>query len=129
MRHTQIIVTHYGGLDTFQLLEEERPEPEGGEVRVRVLAAGVSLPDLMMCEGVHPETPRVPVTPGWDLVGVVASDRRWRLSNQTRADSGRAADHRCARGGVSRWDSMPAKAEALTLARQPVTLLCSRELR
>jgi NADPH:quinone reductase-like Zn-dependent oxidoreductase len=36
-----------------------------------VLAAGVSLPDLMMREGVHPETPRVPFTPGWDLVGVV----------------------------------------------------------
>jgi NADPH:quinone reductase-like Zn-dependent oxidoreductase len=40
-------------------------------VRVRVLAAGVSLPDLMMREGIHPETPPVPFTPGWDLVGVV----------------------------------------------------------
>jgi NADPH2:quinone reductase len=29
------------------------------------------LPDLMMREGMHPETPRVPFTPGWDLVGVV----------------------------------------------------------
>src|SRR5262249_28108593 len=27
--------------------------------------------DLMMREGIHPETPRVPFTPGWDLVGVV----------------------------------------------------------
>jgi NADPH:quinone reductase-like Zn-dependent oxidoreductase len=36
-----------------------------------VLAAGVSLPDVMMREGVHPETPRLPFTPGWDLVGVV----------------------------------------------------------
>jgi NADPH2:quinone reductase len=36
-----------------------------------VLAAGVSLPDVMMREGIHPETPRVPFTPGWDLVGVV----------------------------------------------------------
>src|SRR5262249_41234859 len=44
---------------------------KGGEVRVRVLAAGVALPDLMMREGVHPETPRVPFTPGWDLVGAV----------------------------------------------------------
>src|SRR5262245_58900643 len=25
----------------------------------------------MMREGIHPETPRVPFTPGWDLVGVV----------------------------------------------------------
>jgi NADPH2:quinone reductase len=36
-----------------------------------VLAAGVSLPDIMAREGVHPETPRLPFTPGWDLVGVV----------------------------------------------------------
>jgi len=38
---------------------------------VRVLAAGVSLPDIMAREGVHPETPLAPFTPGWDLVGVV----------------------------------------------------------
>jgi NADPH2:quinone reductase len=36
-----------------------------------VLAAGVALPDVLAREGVHPETPRVPFTPGWDLVGVV----------------------------------------------------------
>jgi NADPH2:quinone reductase len=71
VKHTRIIVTHYGGPDTLQVLEEECPEPKGGEVRVRVLAAGVSLPDLMMREGVHPETPRLPFTPGWDLIGVV----------------------------------------------------------
>jgi NADPH2:quinone reductase len=53
------------------VLEEERPEPKEGEVRVKVLAAGVSLPDIMAREGIHPETPRVPYTPGWDLVGVV----------------------------------------------------------
>jgi NADPH2:quinone reductase len=29
------------------------------------------LPDLLMREGVHPETPALPFTPGWDLVGVV----------------------------------------------------------
>jgi NADPH2:quinone reductase len=40
-------------------------------VRVKALAAGVSLPDLMMREGIHPETPPLPFTPGWDLVGVV----------------------------------------------------------
>jgi NADPH2:quinone reductase len=71
MRHTRIIVTHYGGPDALRVLEEDCPEPKDGEVRVRVLAAGVSLPDLMAREGIHPETPRVPFTPGWDLVGVV----------------------------------------------------------
>ena len=71
MKHVRIIVTHYGGPDALQVLEEECPEPKHGEVRVRVLAAGVSLPDIMMREGVHPETPPLPFTPGWDLVGVV----------------------------------------------------------
>jgi len=71
MRHTRIVVTRYGGLDALRLVEEECPEPKDGEVRVRVLAAGVSLPDIMAREGVHPETPAVPYTPGWDLVGEV----------------------------------------------------------
>jgi len=68
--HTRIIVTHYGGPDALQSIEEECPEPKAGEVRVRVMAAGVSLPDIMAREGIHPETPRVPFTPGWDVVGV-----------------------------------------------------------
>jgi NADPH2:quinone reductase len=38
---------------------------------VKVLTAGVALPDVMAREGIHPETPPVPFTPGWDLVGVV----------------------------------------------------------
>jgi NADPH2:quinone reductase len=71
VKYTRVVVTHYGGLDALQVLEEECPEPKHGEVRVRVLAAGVSLPDVMMREGVHPETPPLPFTPGWDLVGVV----------------------------------------------------------
>jgi NADPH2:quinone reductase len=71
VRYKRIIVTHYGGPDALQVVEEECPEPKVGEVRVRVQAAGVALPDLLAREGVHPETPRVPFTPGWDLVGVV----------------------------------------------------------
>lgn len=71
MRRTRIIVTHYGGPDALRVVEEECPEPKHGEVRVKVFAAGVSLPDVMMREGIHPETPPVPFTPGWDLVGVV----------------------------------------------------------
>ncbi|MGE5171781.1 MAG: medium chain dehydrogenase/reductase family protein [Rudaea sp.] len=70
MRHTRIVVTRYGGPDALRVVEEECPEPRDGEVRVRVLAAGVSLPDIMAREGIHPETPNVPFTPGWDLVGV-----------------------------------------------------------
>jgi NADPH2:quinone reductase len=71
MKHQRVIVTHYGGPDALRVVEEECPEPRSGEVRVKVLAAGVAMPDVMAREGVHPETPAVPYTPGWDLVGEV----------------------------------------------------------
>jgi threonine dehydrogenase-like Zn-dependent dehydrogenase len=63
VRHTRITVTHYGGPDELQVVEEECPEPKSGEVRVRVLAAAVCLPDLLMREGVHPETTFAPEVP------------------------------------------------------------------
>lgn len=71
MRHTRIVVSRYGGPEELQPVEEDCPDPKPGDVRVKVLAAGVALPDVMAREGIHPETPRVPFTPGWDLVGVV----------------------------------------------------------
>ena len=71
MKHTRVIVTRYGGPDALQVVEEECPEPKNGQVRVRVLSAGVALPDVMMREGIHPETPPLPFTPGWDFVGIV----------------------------------------------------------
>lgn len=60
VKHTRINVTHYGGPDALRMIEEECPDPKTGEVRVRVLAAGVSLPEVMMREGTHPETPPLP---------------------------------------------------------------------
>jgi len=71
VKHTRVVVTRYGGPDALRVVEEECPEPKRGEVRVKVLAAGVSLPDVMMREGIHPETPPLPFTPGWDVVGAV----------------------------------------------------------
>lgn len=70
-RYRRFMIAQYGGPEELQLVEEALPEPKPGEVRVKVLAAGVSLPDIMMREGIHPETPKLPFTPGWDLVGVV----------------------------------------------------------
>jgi NADPH2:quinone reductase len=53
------------------LVEDDLPKPGPGEVRLRMLAAGVSLPDVMMREGIHPEARQPPFTPGWDVVGTV----------------------------------------------------------
>jgi len=71
VKHLRVVVTHYGGPEALELREEDCPEPRKGEVRIRMLAAGVSLPDIMARQGIHPETPAVPYTPGWDVVGEV----------------------------------------------------------
>jgi NADPH:quinone reductase-like Zn-dependent oxidoreductase len=71
MKNRKIVVTSYGGPEVLKLVEEELPPLKVGFVRVRILAAGVSYADLLMREGVHPETPVVPFTPGWDFVGYV----------------------------------------------------------
>ncbi len=71
MLHKRVVVHQYGGPEVITTLEEEIPTPKAGEVRVKVLTAGVSLPDVLAREGVHPETPRLPYTPGWDLVGLI----------------------------------------------------------
>jgi len=46
------------------------PEPERGQVRLRVRACGVCHTDLHLAEG-EIETPRLPVVPGHQVVGVV----------------------------------------------------------
>jgi NADPH:quinone reductase len=71
MRYKRVVVTRYGGPEVITTTEEDIPTPKAGEVRIKVSAAGVGLPDVLAREGVHPETPHVPYTPGWDLVGAV----------------------------------------------------------
>jgi NADPH:quinone reductase-like Zn-dependent oxidoreductase len=56
----------------LQVVEDDRPEPGAGEVRVKVLAAGVSAYDVMIRRlSVIPGAPQVPFTLGTDVVGVV----------------------------------------------------------
>jgi NADPH2:quinone reductase len=50
---------------------EPLPEPGPGEVRVRVVAAGVGYPDVLIREGTYPGGPKPPFTPGYEFVGTV----------------------------------------------------------
>jgi NADPH:quinone reductase-like Zn-dependent oxidoreductase len=47
------------------------PEPGPGQVRVRVLAAGVGYADVMAQHGGYPLAPKIPFTPGYDFAGIV----------------------------------------------------------
>jgi NADPH:quinone reductase-like Zn-dependent oxidoreductase len=55
MRHTRIIVTHYGGPDALQVVEETCPEPKDGEVRVRLFRQDlIALLDLLQQQKIKP---------------------------------------------------------------------------
>jgi len=70
-KYHRAVVTRHGGPDVLQVVEEDLPEPGAGEVRVQILAAGISAYDLMQRRsGSLPGTPSVPYTPGEDIVGV-----------------------------------------------------------
>ncbi len=59
--------------DVIVLGEADIPEPNPDEVRIRVDAAAIGLPDVFMCRGIYPFKPELPFTPGQEVVGVVTA--------------------------------------------------------
>lgn len=70
-KHHRIVVSERGGPDVLEVVEEELPEPRSGEVRVKVMAAGVSAYDITTRSLSIPGNPKLPFTPGEDIAGVV----------------------------------------------------------
>src|SRR5205823_12960746 len=67
----RVVVDHFGGPEVLKVVEDGVPQPGPGEVRVRVLAAGVSFTDSQLRAGTYLGVPKPPFTPGYELVGVV----------------------------------------------------------
>ena len=49
------------------------PEPDAGQLLVRVLGAAANFPDVLMCRGLYQVKPPLPSTPGVELCGEVAA--------------------------------------------------------
>ncbi len=60
-------------IDVLHAVEIEPPTPGRGQVRIRVTAAGIGLPDVFMCRGSYPLTPPLPFTPGQEATGIVTA--------------------------------------------------------
>jgi hypothetical protein len=67
----RVLVDHFGGPDVLSVVEDDDPRPGHGEVRLRVLAAGVSFTDAQIRAGTYMGGPKPPFTPGYELVGIV----------------------------------------------------------
>jgi NADPH:quinone reductase-like Zn-dependent oxidoreductase len=76
MRYRSLIVRKHGGPEVLEVAENELRPPRKGEVRIRVLAASVSRPDVTARRGeaLYSGTflgQKLPFTPGYSVIGEV----------------------------------------------------------
>lgn len=74
MSYQRVVITKYGGPDVLELVEEPMlPEPDLGEVRIKVKAASANFTDTMIRRRIYPATrwKRPPFSPGYDIAGSV----------------------------------------------------------
>lgn len=73
MNALSMVVGAHGAPDVVQRSTSPVAQPGPGQLLVAVEAAGVAYADVLMRRGVYPETPRLPFTPGYDVVGRVVA--------------------------------------------------------
>ncbi|MFF2244994.1 medium chain dehydrogenase/reductase family protein [Arthrobacter sp. NPDC058130] len=67
----RVVIDRYGGPEVLNVVDVDDPRPGPGEVRVSVLASGVSFTDAQLRAGTYLGGPKPPFTPGYELVGIV----------------------------------------------------------
>ncbi|KJS56400.1 NADP-dependent oxidoreductase [Streptomyces rubellomurinus] len=112
-----MVQQEFGGPEVLRLVEAERPKPLGGEVLVRVKAAGVNPVDLAVRSGALPLLGEPAFTVGWDISGVVEEagpGARYRVGEEV---YGMPFFPRSA-GGYAEYVAAPSR----QLARKPASL-------
>ncbi|WP_157158330.1 NAD(P)H-quinone oxidoreductase [Delftia sp. Cs1-4] len=76
-----------GGTEVLSIEERPVPEPKGGEVLIKVAAAGVNRADVLQREGLYPMPPGAPAeVPGLEASGVVVAVgpdvARWKVGDE-----------------------------------------------
>jgi NADPH:quinone reductase-like Zn-dependent oxidoreductase len=67
----QVWIPRKGGPEVLEVREAPDPEPGDGQVRVRVVAAGVNFADCMARIGLYPDAPKLPTVVGYEVAGTV----------------------------------------------------------
>ena len=71
MKYKKVVVTKRGGPEVLKVIEEYLTQPSPSQVRIRVLAAPVTLPDVEARYGRTPFPPKIPFVPGYAAIGDV----------------------------------------------------------
>ncbi|MEJ7848843.1 MAG: NADPH:quinone reductase [Pyrinomonadaceae bacterium] len=66
-----IVVREFGEPEVMKLEDIPAPVPQGSQVLVRIMAAGVNPVDTYLRTGIHAHAPKLPYTPGKDGAGIV----------------------------------------------------------
>src|SRR5579864_9442657 len=65
-----VVIPQFGGPEVLQVQDVPEPQPQPGEVTVRVEAAGINFADLVTARGGYPNIPKPPLIAGREFAGV-----------------------------------------------------------
>ncbi|XP_032416982.1 synaptic vesicle membrane protein VAT-1 homolog-like [Xiphophorus hellerii] len=68
-----VVLAGFGGLNKLRVTKKAMPEPQDGEVKIRVKACGLNFLDLMVRQGNIDNPPKTPLVPGFECCGIVES--------------------------------------------------------
>ncbi|XP_027789023.2 synaptic vesicle membrane protein VAT-1 homolog-like isoform X1 [Marmota flaviventris] len=66
-----VVLAGFGGLNKLRLSRKAMPEPQDGELKIRVKACGLNFIDLMVRQGNIDNPPKTPLVPGFECSGIV----------------------------------------------------------
>ncbi len=66
-----VLCKAWGGPETLVIEDIALPEPKAGEVKIRVRAAGVNFPDVLIIQNKYQMKPPLPFSPGAEIAGEV----------------------------------------------------------
>jgi synaptic vesicle membrane protein VAT-1 len=103
-----MLIRRYGPPEVFETGEMPDPQPQAGEVVIRVKAVGVNFADLLQRMGLYPGTPKPPFVPGLEIAGVVEKVAEHGAEQPT-LKRGDAVAAFTRFGAYAEWVSVPAR--------------------
>src|SRR5258705_13865326 len=66
-----IVTTANGNVSVMKVEQRPDPQPETGQVLIRVKAAGLNFADILARQGLYPDGPPKPCVMGYEVSGVI----------------------------------------------------------
>jgi NADPH2:quinone reductase len=64
-------VSQFGGPDVLEIIEQPTPQPQAGQVLIKVAAAGINYADVLQRQNTYVFPMQLPLLPGYEVVGTI----------------------------------------------------------